>query len=379
MSKESEGIQLYFDTFGGELIVGADSYEAAIEGGAHPMDIRPLGELLTQKEWNIGPNDYQPILSSKWDRSLDVPAVTWVQNVVSRYQPGAVVTGDVLLRVGKLGILPRAEHFKRHPGGLAKIYEEAELSGVTNRGVFDAWTRADLLGYINRSAKELEKRPTWRDLEGRARDNASNPGPAVICRLLKCSYGEILELAGYPNIRSWDLEDYINWGVRFMIANNGEEPSTEPLNLLSAIYRGPHAKTIQNKFGTVTKFRELVRERFEVETKFQESVRKAKLQQIEHEIDRNEFPTVLVEHANTAEDVIAIRARYRILKCLLPDVEESYILEKAVIRQQHWFVRAIQHADPHITAGYIETTAVKLGLFEDIWPMDDYMSALKVA
>lgn len=375
---DTESEVYFFNTMNGSLLVGQTAVEAELESGSNPADIVSLAELLTQNDRMVGPKDFEPMPRDAWDRTLDVAAIRWLHGVVSQNNSGQCISEEVITRAGYMGLVPRVHYFRSKPGGLAGLYAEAGLKGTRNRNLISAWTTRDFISYIDGLTKDLRHKPGYDDLVNASQASAKNPSPEQIVRKFGASLPQLFELAGYPDIKSWTEEDYIDWGVRFMFANDGKLPTSRSMAILSSRHRGPHYKSIYDNIGSLVHYQKLVQEKYELEMNYREQVAKERIEQIELEIEDGTYPRALFEQGETSKAKIAIYARYRLLQYLLPSLEEKYKKQNAKIQRPDWFVGAIQRANPALSAGQIETTASTLGLFDDIWPMDDYMDYLKV-
>jgi hypothetical protein len=371
--------EFFFDIQSGELLIGQLAVEVAIEAGSNPMDIQSFPELLTQKERVIGPKHFSPMPYENWDSSDDVVVAEWLHNVVSQDDLGKTLSEEVITRAGYLSLVPRLNYFKSRDGGLVGIYKKAGLEGVRTRSLCDSWTTSNFVVYVNDLAKTLGRKPAYNDLLQAGR-MAGNPSPQQINRHFKeGGLAKLFELAGYPNIKAWTESDYIAWGVKFMFANDGKVPTSRAMATLSATHRGPHYSSIYDNVGSMIEYQERVQEEYEIELKYGLFEKEEKLRLIEKETEDGSYPDSLAQKYQTEDEIIATHARYRLLKYLVPALEEKYLRQNAIIQRPNLFVLAIQRANTALTAGQIETSASILGIFDDIWPMNEHLRYLRVS
>lgn len=379
IKEDSYKPEIYFNTLDGTLLIGQAALEMELECGSHPTDILPLATLLLQKERVIGPKEFKPVPYIGWDQSLDLDIIRWLHGVVSEHDPTKSVSEEVMTRAGYMGLIPRIHYFKSKPKSLVGVYVEAGLEGVRTRNLIDDWTIKDFVSHIQVLAAQLKHKPGYDDLVEASRVSASNPHPTQIIRKFKAGLSQLFELAGYPDVKSWSEDDYIDWGVKFMFANNGKIPTSRDMATLSSRYRGPHYSSVYDNVGPLSDYQKRVQEEYEIERDYRLGIVERTIEHIQKEIEEDAYPISLFERDESDKEKIAIHARYRLLQYLVPGLEEKYIRQNAIIKRQDWFVRAVQRANPALTVGQIETAASMLNVFDDIWPMDDYMEYLKVS
>jgi hypothetical protein len=370
--------EIFFDITEGKLLVGSAAVESAVESGVHAADIRELAPLLTQEERVIGPDVFPSIQWQDWDKTNDVIAAKWLHNVISNYNPRKALSEEVVTRAGYMGLVPRIHYFKSRPGKLSGLYREADLKGTRTRNLFDSWSTGDYVAYIHRLANELGDKPSFDDLRA-AGLTAGNPQTDQINRHFnEGGLGALFELAGYPNVKAWSKQDYVDWGVRFTLANDGQLPDARSMALLSSRCRGPHYSSIYDNIGSLSDYRVTVSEEFKAEIERRAARQESQLYEIKSDIDAGNYPEFLYQEAKNETEAVRTHARYRLIEYLLPDIQENSLLYFARIRRPERLIAFIKNADPYLSTAEIEVAASTLDIFDDIWPLDDYMKFLKV-
>lgn len=182
------------------------------------------------------------------------------------------VNRDILGKAGLLGLglspyqLARPFRF----GSLSKYYLEIGAKDATIKGVFNGYGIDDFAAVLYEFGQRLGRKPTEHDINGEAKHNPLFPNTHIM-KKRGFTLGDILENAGWPNIKSWDIEDYENYAVRFMVANDGAPPSTRAWDYLSKQKKGPSASIIRYKYeGSFGEFKARVLEKYAEEKEFYE-------------------------------------------------------------------------------------------------------------
>ncbi len=255
-----------------------------------------------------------------------------------------------------------------------------EKSGRPNfisRGRYDDWSTADILKHLKKVARQENRKPTkailWRRINEESRDE---PSPRFISSRIK--FRKALELIGYPDIHSWEPEDYINWGVQFVEANDGNLPTARAIDFLSIEKRGPSAAQVTNVFSSQNTYKKLVwRDHLIREVEFRNH-REGVLSKIENGLESGLLPREVFDNTDSEEELITQMAKYEVARDFFPDAELSVILT-AINSPHRGFISGIRKKDPVISAGEIELSARLIGVFDDLWPPDQgYLKSLRV-
>jgi hypothetical protein len=184
-------------------------------------------------------------------------------------------------------------------------------------------------------------------------------------------------MAGYPDVKNWGAEDLVTWGVSFMKANDGMLPSQSMIDYLSSKKLCPSASTVANRFDrSLVGYQAELKAAHDKRTLEERTEREAILATIKS----GQLPPELFQNTKTEAQRLVNYARYIVADELLSKdmvvtkISIGAMNTDSVIRDG--FVRSIRKNNPAITAGDIESTALYLGVFDYIWPMDDYMETL---
>ena len=388
--------EFYFNVQGGTLLVGQLAVMADIAAGAHPADIRSLPELLAGPERIVGPKVFEPIPYikpdtveegaaekttniKKWDGSEDVITAKWLHGVVKQYSPEKVLSEEVIIRAGYLNLLPRIKYFKSRDGGLVGLYRDAKLENTRTRSLFDHWTTEDYVNYIRKLAQKKGDKPSGNDIEAASRQ-VGNPSVNQICGRFG-RLGTLLELAGYVHVLGWSRDDFIDWGVRFMEANDGKLPNSRTMAILSVRHLGPSFKSIYERddFESMYDFQTECIFAYERKMQYKKQLRETQLEEIYALLPNDKILNALAAGATNEQDLIRLFAKYKLVR-----EYESYTPKKEIIRtcrakSSKGLVSLIMRSTEDVTAADIETQAEILGLHDTIWPMSGYLQNLNVA
>ena len=184
---------------------------------------------MLAQEFSHQSDDFEPVDASDWtrDRYVDVGimALRAVEEVQGVEQP---VTKEMLRRLFVLGLSPGPQAFFRGKQPRFDSMREfrQEIGAGTIKGaaghLFDDWSVGDFVSSAAQISAQVQRRPRHQDYAAFAgtRDPVGNffPGEWVI----NSRFGGVAalnELLGYPDVRSWDIDDYIEYGVRVAEVN----------------------------------------------------------------------------------------------------------------------------------------------------------------
>jgi hypothetical protein len=398
----------YFDVFTGSVI-DRKFYKYFERSGVNPENVRDLGVLLRETQVPMRPISYRKLDPSKtakeiledenyhptepekyapsytrwkWDKERYIQYGRWLYSAVAPPRENEYrINLKVIKQAAHLGLGAGLRPIKNKFGKRTKFYEHINAIESRPSGAFDDWSTENFIKYIQKIGKLTGKTPTHAILLAYARKNPfKNPSPDIIGRRID-GKGELLpaiELAGYLDSRNWDEDDYYSWGVKVMIANNGLDLNAYIINYLSSKRLGPITSTISLKFG-LNNFKQRVRKDFEERKTDENEARNRKLAEIEQLLRSGNQPEGLFESAESEEDLIKIYAKYQVVHSLCPHWEES---TKIIVSTRGFhetnFIGSIRKLNNAITAGDIESAALYLDVFDDIWPIDGYVETLKL-
>lgn len=405
----------YFDLSNGEVLAGADDRKRYIEAGAQAVRVVELGSLLRspQSHIDLETADYEMIDTSEWEPERYQSFTRWLSKVVEPPQrpEEKLITKKIFHHARKLGIGPSQHAVKREFGNHSKLYAAAKVAEAHVVKIHDDLSIEEAVAYIQKIGGR-RRRPTERDLQKAHQDDPSNPTVILLWSRFRNigGYNKLVELAGYPVVKLWEREDFLDYGVRFMRANDGQVLTARMANYLSKQQRGPTASTIINHFDYMSSYQmEVIRRFYEYQeakkahdreqlAKVDEDLRaelvpleifspfaiqdRADQEQVEddrekaRELFRSKDVAVVARHLGTAE-TIKRYAKFKILDELTPTME----LDKKVAVSRNLtgqsLTAAIQKSFP-VTAGEIEYVALTQDFFDYIWPDDNAVKALKL-
>jgi hypothetical protein len=399
----------YFDVFTGSVI-DRKFYKYFERSGVNPENIMDLGSLLRETKVPERPFSYKRFDTSKsakellqdrqnehstpekytqrkvwnWSEERYKRHGRWLYNAVSSPNRNGEkhINKEVIFQANRLGLGPGKKPIIKTLGGISKLYELINAKEVYSIGAFDNWPIAKFIKHIQWVGAQVGKKPTRELLNDYAR---SNPWRYPSARIIETRLSDkldfmspALELSGYMEPRYWSREDYLYWGVKFMKANGGLEISSPILNYLSPSDLGPSSKSIRIKFG-INNYKQQVKEAYESELAEEKEKRVSRLYEIEQAIQSDRLPDELFESAQSEDDILLYYAKYQVIHHLCPNWEES---TKIIVSTRGFletnFIGSIRKLNNAITAGDIESAALYLDVFDDIWPMSEYMQTYKL-
>jgi hypothetical protein len=396
----------YFDVFTGSVI-DRKFYTYFERSGVNSENVRELGVLLRENEVPKRPSDYVRTRSAKdkqgrfksviaihQEKYIKPKTKKWTEDNYTKYgkwlakavakptnPKDKLINEKIINQAARLGLGPGEYNIEKANGSMSKFYKSINAKETHPIGIFDGWAIEDYIRYIKKIGTKIGKKPTENIFWEFAHKNPwSSPSPALIAKSIGGKYGigPIMELAGYLDIKNWNDDDYIAWGKKFMKANDGMELSTPILSYLSPQELSPSARAIIDKFG-MSNFKSKVQQEYLSEKEHEETVHSEKLAEIEQRITKGQISKELFESAASEEDLILFFAKYQVVHHLCPDWEES---TKIIISSRGFhetnFVGSIRKLNNAFTAGDIESAALYLDVFDDIWPMNEYMQTYKL-
>ena len=287
-------VKHYFDISNGEVIAGEATQEY-LQTCVDPDNVRELGELLCQPFLDIAQINYETLDSSNWSKEKYLLFGHWFKHIVPPPAEGhKQLTRQMLITGRKLGVVPPIRTLLREFGGkYGDFYVAIEASNTRTIGQFKDWALEDFVAYIRKVGGE--RMPTLAVFDNLHKSNPTKPsGTYMRDRFSNIgSFSKLLELAGYPVIGLWEKNDYTEWGVKFMQANNGIVPTAIMTDYFSFRRLGPSSTSIRNNFIRTGLFqREVGRNYTEHERKAQQS-RQEKRDLIEAELSQGIIPVEL--------------------------------------------------------------------------------------
>ena len=257
----------YFDLSNGEVLAGADERDRYIKAGAEAVRVVELGNLLRdpQPHVDLEAADYEMLDTSEWEPERYQFFTRWLSEIVEPppRPEEKLINKNIFHHARKLGIGPSNYAVRRDFGSHSKLYAAAKVAETHVVKIHDDLSIEDAVSYIQKVGGR-RRRPTESDLQKAHQEDPSNPTVILLWSRFRNigGYNKLVELAGYPVVKLWEPEDYIDYGVRFMRANDGQVLTARKANYLSKQQRGPTASTIINHFDYMSSYQTKVIRRF---------------------------------------------------------------------------------------------------------------------
>lgn len=383
-------VENYFNISSGQLLLGRIAVEKHLESGGHPSDLIELGAILRDGHPSLKDKSHPPVGLHEQPTKDDLISYGhWlikVTNSPHRFRE-RTLNREILYRASQMGVgytlsqicSPRTFDTLR---SFYKTLGVEDTHRINNyRRKFSDWDVSHFVTYIKEVSFKIGRKPTREDFEKLAKMSKQNPSPNIIAtRLGTLRRG--LEFAGYPDIHSWTQADYIHWGVKVRQANEGRQIRTTGIEYLSFLKRGPSDLTIRKKFKTISNFQQQVDQAYIETMRVAQRNRQEKLTLADEGLKDGSLPAEIFQKVDDEDEKILRYARYIVLDEFFTD---DFIVSKISIAtmgtqtaRKAGFIGSIRKLNGAITAGEVESVTLALDVFDDIWPMNDYMTALKV-
>ena len=411
----SDARKHYFDLSNGEVLAGAADRDRYLAAGAQAVHVVELGGLLRDPTPHLDPRetDYERIDTSGWPRERFIAFARWLGRIVPEPTDPRKekVTQHVLWHARQIGLGPGIHAIRQEFGNYTNLYREARLGGSRPVGLFDDWGVTDAVAYIKRVGRD--KKPRVADLKRLNRINPNNPKAEYLTERFRDigGFSKLVELAGYNVIHGWSRDDYVDWGVRVMRANDGQTPSQSMIDYLSKQDRGPSASIVAKHFDSLSNFQRRVISSFyehkqEMEARDQEQLERLETDiregalplelfspfdhdpeasderraQIAHELERlyGDGNAAAVTEQLGVNETIVRYAKFKIIDEVAPWLEpDTRIAISRGLGDRKSLTAALRKA-ASIPAGEVEYAALVEGFFDYIWPDEAQLEALKL-
>lgn len=361
--------EFWYDTRVGEMLVGDAAVSERLEQSG-PGDIVPLAHLVTANPLevriltqNIKLDSPDSLIRTREDY---IAYGHWILRLLEESDTSGLKEDHLenlyFMNIGPLFI----GRFRSHFQTLYNYKREIGSPIGRSRGQFSGWATAEFVAYAQQIAKQLGRKPHESDY-----DQAFNSGEGPSMTMLRLHFGskaELDEYLGYPDIRGWDEEDFIDWGVRALRANSESGLTRGVINALSRKNHGPSTSTVINRFGTLSGFQVKVEERLRQEDEDRQMTKLIKLERYRTMITNNTLPS---SAANLSDDeLLRVGAQRLIIERCAPDLNDSK-KQHLALGSARRLVSELSRRYVRLTAGDIENEAVVAGIFDDIWQMDN--------
>lgn len=366
--------EIWFDTACGELLIGSAVAEARMQEMGNMVVSLPA--LISGEEAcpPALPIDRRPV--NGWTREEIVQAGQWALSLLEQASEGPVTLKQVhMRRLYELGLGPHWGR-QRHFSSMGELRRETGSAKGPDKGLFDYWSACDFATYAAKLSRQIGRRPRHQDYALAAKQQGG-PGMWVINQRFG-NVGNLNELAGYPNIRTWDNDDYVSWGVRVMRANDGRPITYGMMEALSRRQQGPSEYPIVKRFGAWSEYKKQVLKQFQAEEHERQDRVSARLDNYRTLVTAGILPSRLRPASD--EELRSFGSRYTLASHLLSHHAGKHSAALIIAEESAGsFIPALRKRNMHLTAAVIETEAVILDVYDDIWPSSEVEAWLRVA
>lgn len=362
--------EFYFDSRDGSLLVGAEAIDPRLEE-AGPAVI-PLRDLLEMADFPFTPQDFDKRLYEQWSHEELAQLGSWALNIIKTDEnPRPILARRHLERLYILGLGPniRRQHAITTMRALRLAADSPEGH---DPGLYDEWSARDFARYALQLSQKLGRRPRKEDYTA-----AAGPSARIIHRRFG-GVGELNEMIGYPNVRAWQPEDYIQWGSQVMRANPHRPFNYFLIEDLSRLDRGPSEYPIYRRFGTIGNFRELVQAEYDR----QQAARSKQKSDILARYQKLKTQTAVpAENEFASEDqLLQFVGKFELAKnCILSRSDRHELALQLAELPLTDMTKKLYRYNQTLRSADIETQAVILGVQEFLWPDESPEQHYRVA
>lgn len=354
----------------GRLVVGREGQVKLIEAVPGNGDMRDLSTLLFDKATTIGSDSYPDRLDvGGWTMHDYEYYGQWLLELLQRTPEHTDLTERIIERANYLRLGPSVRRItsKKRFGSLADFYKALDFTPHYRRGLYDNWPYERFADYVEEA---FLSKPADMTLTEKL-DQLASEGRGPWRSLIKRHAGwpaSLLDARGYPDSKSWGKNDYTNWGVTFMVVNNGSLPTSTHIDYLSRARRAPSARTVITHFGYMRNYQDIVRQLYQ-----------AKKNSITDAIQSHRLPPPLFEDKPTDYELVRRAAQYRVVSRLMPHLKDTHKRYIARTEKSTEFTSLIRQHDARISEDKVRETARSLDLYDDIWALEEASNHLSVA
>jgi hypothetical protein len=362
--------ETWFDTRTGELLVGSAAIEERLPESS-PGEIVTLGQLLTVSEFPFGYGDFKKPPSASWSREDMISLGHWALGLINASSEDyTTLSREHMDRLYLLGLGPamrRQHHFKT----MGELRASLGESRGRDYGRYDDWTLHEFVQYAAELCTQLGWKPRKQDY-----DATDGPGVSII-RSRIGGISILNEMIGYPNFRLWSDEEYVGWGVRVLRAQDNKEISRSVIDALSVTDHGPSKTTIRKHFGSWLNYKRLVLQEHYRQEAHENALFDKKMTAYTQMLENGELPSYL--RLASAEELLELGGRYVLAKNILNKKHGNVDALMIATNFRLPIIKQLKQYAPLLSTAEIETLAMSLNVYDDIWPVTGLDEILKVA
>lgn len=342
-----------------------------------------LGSLVLAKDFPYSREDFTGELVDQrreqietWEGRECQDYGRWLSRLIET-RSGQPLGQTDIRRLEVMGLGPGDKSLLRKVGAtsIARFREQIGIPLGRRKGTYDYWGPEEYAAYALRLSTKLGRKPRRPDYIAAAQ-RGEGPGIRIIRNSVVHSLAGLNELIGFPDTTTMTAWDMVYWGSSVRRANSGIPLTTTVASVLSKRSRGPSFKHIYGFFDDWQEYVGLVNEHYERETNREEQSRRSKLKLYEEMIGKGILSTETVPL--TEEALLALGGRHQLVESLAPSLTPKQ-KAKIISSSSMALVPNFLNVQPHLSAGVIECEAVMLGIFDDIWPLDDGLQYLVIS
>ncbi len=359
-----------------ELLPGKEDIVERLQDEALP-------NLLTADDFPTNGHNVAKQPGTEWTGAQYAALGAATLDLLERAGYERMINTRMLNRLYALGIAPLVRYFIGENRAFPTMQDyratigAAEV-GYSTRGKFGSWTTSDYVAYAAVLEREVGGKPRAADYDRRSREDRNAPTISVLSGFFKGGVSELNEHLGYCNTKSWDQDDYVDFGAKYVEVNGAELLKHGGILVLSGQRRGPGYASIVRKFGSWDAYKTRVLAEYEERTQHTKQERAAKLSRYQTMLQAGALPAA---YAKLSEDELLLYGgRHLVAQRAVPGAASYHRQNAAEAKSSQGFINALLRAsqDNELTVGRIELEASVLGVYDDLWPMDQYKQFLRV-
>jgi hypothetical protein len=344
-----------------------------------PVRLLPLAQLLVAREFPFKPGDFPVRDANEWDDNEVKDMASSVAQDLAQSTYGRSLIRRDAERLRILGLFPsQTDYFRRQNkfGGWVNFKQIIGIDPNTDRNntsrnkTYDDMSLHDLSGLLLERYNDLIELPDGEYYEGPLTstmiEDMNRMDLAPVRKYLQQRFGglrDINEHLGFPDVTKWDEHDYISYGATILRYNGPASLTKDNISLLSANKYGPSWEAFWSRFDwkdfKALSLQELQRQ-FDNEEKHRQEVL---------EYYASVHPTLPQGVQVPFEEMAQHRALSLVSRRFL-NGNNLPLPARLKPNTSKAIIARITTEKPGITLADIETTAVALDIFDDLWPMN---------
>lgn len=208
----------------------------------------PLSDLIVTEDLATYGISREEKVQKRGSREAHLAYGRFLVELVKQATGEVKIDEKIIQNARTLGIGFSVSQLYKTFGNLARFYVALGVGNSMRNRQFGNLTLEYFATAVSQLGERLGHRPNRGEIDLESRKNVNFPSHRIATR---CGFTlrEIYEQAGWPDVSIWGAEECEKYGLRFMLANGGMEPSQAALDFLSTQKRGPSATTVSKKYA----------------------------------------------------------------------------------------------------------------------------------